>query len=198
MDPTVKPATHARRKVPIESKEAIDKELDYLIEEEIITEQVEPTPWVSSVTFPRKPNREVRVCLDPSNLNKAIIREHHKPMTVEEIAHELAGVTVYTKADALKAFLQIHLMHEASLLTTFNSHRGWLRFLRMPFGAKMSQDMFQLWMDAILEQCPGVIGIHDDMVIFGVDQQDHDANLINLLNVCQKEGLVLNSKKLEL
>ena len=124
VDPTVKPATHARRKVPIESKEAIDKELDYLIEEEIITEQVEPTPWVSSVTFPRKPNGEVRVCLDPSNLNKAIIREHHKPMTVEEIAHELARVTVYTKANALKAFLQIHLTHEASLLTTFNSHRG--------------------------------------------------------------------------
>ena len=144
VDPTVKPATHARRKVPIESKEAIDKELNYLIEEEIIMEQVEPTLWVSSVTFPRKPNREVRV------LNKAIIREHHKPMTVEEIAHELAGATVYTKADALKAFLQIHLTHEASLLTTFNSHRGWLRFLWMPFGAKMSQDVFQLWMDAIL------------------------------------------------
>ena len=198
IDPSVKPATHARRKVPIESKEAIDRELDYLIEEEIITEQVEPTPWVSSVMFPRKPNGDVRVCLDPSNLNKAIIREHHKPMTVEEIAHELAGVTVYTKADALKAFLQIHLTHEASLLTTFNSHLGQLRFLRMPFGAKMSQDVFQLRMDAILEQCPGVIGIHDDMVIFGVDQEDHDANLINLLNVCQKEGLVLNSKKLEL
>ena len=198
VDPTVKPVTHARRKVPIKSKEAIDKELDYLIEEEIITEQVEPTPWVSSVTFPRKPNGEVRVCLDPSNLNKAIIREHHKPMTVEEIAHELAGATVYTKADALKAFLQIHLTHEASLLMTFNSHRGWLRFLWMPFEAKMSQDVFQLRMDAILEQCPGVIGIHNDMVIFGVDQEDHDANLINLLNVCQKEELVLNSKKLEL
>ena len=198
VDPSVKPATHARRKVPIESKEAIDRELDYLIEEEIITEQVEPTPWVSSVTFLRKPNGEVRVCLDPSNLNKAIIREHHKPMTVEEIAHKLAGAMVYTKADALKAFLQIHLTHKASLLTTFNSHRGPLRFLRMPFGAKMSQDVFQLRMDAILEQCPGVIGIHDDMVIFGVDQEDHDANLINLLNVCQKEGLVLNSKKLEL
>ena len=38
VDPTVKPATHDRRKVPIKSKEAIDKELDYLIEEEIITE----------------------------------------------------------------------------------------------------------------------------------------------------------------
>ena len=195
VDPTVKPAMHSRRKVPIESKEAIDRELDYLIKEEIITEQVEPTPWVSLATFPMKLNGEVRICLDPSNLNKAIIREYYKPMTVEEIAHELAGAAVYTKADALKAFLQIHITHEASLLTTFNSHRGCLHFLRMPFGAKMSQDVFQMRMDAILKQCPG---IHDNMVIYGVDQEDHDANLINFLNVCQKEGLVLNSKKLEL
>ena len=62
----------------------------------------------------------------------------------------------------------------------------------------MGQDVFQMWMDAIVKQCPGVIGIYDDMVIFGVNQEDHDTNLINLLHVCQKEGLVLNSKKLEL
>ena len=105
IDPTVKPVTHARRKVPIESKEAIDKELDYLIEEEIITEQVEPTPWVSSVTFPRKPNGDVRVCLDPSNLNKAIIREHHKLMTVEEIAHELAGANRVHKGRCFEGIL---------------------------------------------------------------------------------------------
>ena len=43
-----------------------------------------------------------------------------------------------------------------------------------------------------------MIGIHDDIVIFGTSNEDHDANLINLMNVCQKEGLVLNSKKLEL
>ena len=89
-------------------------------------EQVEPTPWVSSVIFPMKPNGEVRVCLDTSNLSKAIIRKHHKPMTVEEIVHELAGATVYTKANALKAFLQIHLTHKASLFMMFNSHRGQL------------------------------------------------------------------------
>ena len=51
----------------------------------------------------------------------------------------------------------------------------------MPYGAKMSQDVFQLCMDAILEQSPGVIGIHDDIVIFGTSNEDHDANLINLM-----------------
>ena len=140
IDPSVDPQQHSRRKVLIESKEAIEKEIDFMLEEGIVVEQIKPTPWVSSATFPKKPNGDVRVCLDPKDLNKAIIHENHKPMTVKEIAHQLAGAVVYTKADALKAFLQVHLTHEASLLTTFNYHHGRLRFLRMPFGAKMSQD----------------------------------------------------------
>ena len=49
-----------------------------------------------------------------------------------------------------------------------------------------------------MERCPGVISIHNDIVVYGVSEKDHDANLVNLLNVAQIEGLVLNSKKLEL
>ena len=62
----------------------------------------------------------------------------------------------------------------------------------------MSQDVFQMKMDLIMERYPGVISIHDDIVVYGVSDEDHDANLINLLKVAQVEGLVLNSKKLEL
>ena len=40
-------------------------------------------------------------------------------------------------------------------------------------------------MDLIMERCPGVISIHDDIVVYGVSDEDHDANLINLLNVAQ-------------
>ena len=198
VDPTVPPVQHARRKVPIESKQAIKEAIDYMVSEDILEQQLEPTPWVSSVTYPVKPSGEVRPCLDARDLNKAIIRENHKPQTVEEIAHQLAGATVFTKADALKAFLQVHLTEESSKLLVINTHKGRYRFKRMPFGAKMSQDVFQMKMDIIMEKCPGVISIHDDIVIYGTSDQDHDANLINLLNVAQLEGLVLNSKKLEL
>ena len=68
----------------------------------------------------------------------------------------------------------------------------------MPFGAKISQDVLQIKMDLIMERCPRVISIHDNIVVYGTSEEDHDANLINLLNVAQVEGLVLNSKKLEL
>ena len=198
VDPTVPPVQHARRKVPIESKAAIEEAIDYLVKQDILEPQIEPTPWVSSVTYPVKPTGEVRPCLDARDLNKAIIRENHKPQTVGEIAHQLAGAVVFTKADALKAFLQVHLTEESSKLLVINTHKGRYRFKRMPFGAKMSQDVFQMKMDLIMERCPGVISIHDDIVVYGVSEEDHDANLVNLLNVAQIEGLVLNSKKLEL
>ena len=45
----------------------------------------------------------------------------------------------------------------------------------------MSQDVFQMKMDLIMEQCPGVISIHDDIVVYGVSEEDHDANLVNLV-----------------
>ena len=198
VDPTVPPVQHARRKVPIESKAAIKEAIDCMVKQDILEPQIEPTPWVSSVTYPVKPTGEVRPCLDARDLNKAIIRENHKPQTVEKIAHQLAGAVVFTKADTLKAFLQVHLTEESSKLLVINTHKGRYRFKRMPFGAKMSQDVFQMKMDLIMERCSGVISIHDDIVVYSVSDEDHDANLINLLNVAQIEGLVLNSKKLEL
>ena len=198
VDPTVPPVPHVRRKVPIESKAAIKEAIDYMVKQDILEPQIEPIPWVSSLTYPVKPTGKVRPCLDARDLNKAIIRENHKPQTVEEIAHQLAGAVVFTKADTLKAFLQVHLTKESSKLLVINTHKGRYRFKRMPFGAKMSQDVFQMKMDLIMERCPGVISIHYDIVVYGVSKEDHDANLVNLLNVAQIEGLVLNSKKLEL
>ena len=162
-------------------KEAID----YMVKQDILEPQIEPTPWVSSGTYPVKPTGEVRPCLDVRDLNKAIIHENHKPKTVEEIAHQLAGLMVFTKTDALKTFLQVHITEASSKLLVINTHKGRYWFKHMPFGAKMSKDVFQMKMDLIMEKCPGVISIHDDIVIYGTCEEDHDANLMILLNIAQ-------------
>ena len=124
VDSTLPPVQHARRKVPIQSKAAIKKAIDYKVKQDILEPQIEPTPWVSSVTYSVKPTGEVRPCLDARDLNKAIIWENHKPQTVEEIAHQLAGAVVFMKADALKVFLQVHLTEESSKLLVINTHKG--------------------------------------------------------------------------
>ena len=194
-DPTVPPVQHRRWKVPIEYKEEIEKELAEMVWQRIITKQTEPTPWVSSLMYPKKANGKLRICLDPKELNKAIIHENHKAPTLEEIAHVLMGATKFSKVDGNRAFFGMHLTEEASFLTTFNTHLGRYRFLCVPFGLKMSQDIFQMRMDGIIAQCPSILAIHDDVFIYRKNDRDHDANIINLFNVAQKEGLVFNSKK---
>ena len=160
----------------------------------IITKQTEPTPWVCSLTYPKKANGKLRICLNPKDLNKAIIHENQKASTLKEIAHILTGANKFSKMDGNKAFFGMHLTVVASLLTTFNTHLSRYRFLCVPFGLKMSQDIFQMRMDDIVAQCPGVLDIHYDVFIYGKDDRDHDANIINLFNRAQK-GLIFNSSR---
>ena len=51
----------------------------------IITKVEEPTRWVNSLVVQTKPSGDIRVCLDPIDLNKAIIREYHPINVVDYI-----------------------------------------------------------------------------------------------------------------
>ena len=86
-------------------------------------------------------------CLDPKDLNRAIVLEHYIAPTLDEISHQLSGATCFSKVNAKDSFWSIHLDEKSSYLTTFNMHHGRYRLLHMPFSLKMSQDVFQMQMD---------------------------------------------------
>ena len=65
----------------------------------------------------------------------------------------------------------------------------------MPFGLKISHDVFQTRMDNITYGLPGMIFIHDDICIFGKTQQGHDETLLQLMKAASWNGLVFNSRK---
>ena len=81
LDPSVPPVQHAHCKVPIECREAIEKLLQDMVDQEIIAPVTEPMEWVSSLTYPQKSDGSLHICLDPRDLNKAIIWEHYKATT---------------------------------------------------------------------------------------------------------------------
>ena len=153
--------------------------------------------WVSSLAYSRKADGDLRTCLNPTHLNKAIRWDHYGTPTLEEITHELAGSTKFTKVDGSSSYYCIVLDYESSLLTTFNTHRGRFHFVRLPFGLACAQDIFQRMMDQILDRCEGVIGIADDIIIHGKDDAEHDRRLHKFIRVAREHGLVLNKKKCE-
>ena len=128
IDPWVPPVQQGGCKVPIEYNAEIEKELNKMVWQGIIMKQTEPTPWVSLLMYPKKPNGKLRICLDPKDLNKAIIRENHKAPTLEEIAHILTGAMRFLKLDGNKVFFRMHLTEQASLLTMFYMHLGRYHF----------------------------------------------------------------------
>jgi hypothetical protein len=50
-------------------------------------------------------------------------------------------------------------------------------------------------MDEVLEELPGVVGITDDVCVYGKDLAEHDKNLKLLMERTKESGLVFNSDK---
>ena len=195
LHPDAHPVIHTPRKCPIALHPKVKEHLAKMEALEVITHMDQPTDWVSSVTYVQKANGELCLCLDLHDLNRAICCDHHKMPTVEEVAHKFANSHYFTKLDACHGYWSIVLDEESSFLTTFNSPFGRYHFLHLPFGLVCSQDIFQKKMDQFLEECPGCIGIADDITVHGHTEAEHDAHLHNLIQVAHKYGVVFNPQK---
>ena len=72
-DPAFPPVQHARSKVPIEYRDQIEKALDKMVLKGVIAPVLKTTAWVSSLTYPCKPDGSLCICINPKDLNKAIV-----------------------------------------------------------------------------------------------------------------------------
>ena len=85
----------------------------------------------------------------------------------------------------------MRLDEDSSLLTTFNTL--WDRFTRLPFGLKVSSDVFQERLDAVLAQLERVVNIADDCLVnTSTYRQDYIA-LLMLLHTARLNDSKFNS-----
>ena len=187
-DLNVTPVVHAPRRCSIHTRDEIKSELENMESLEVIKRVTQPTDWVSIIAYSRKSSGQLRICLEPTDLNKAVKRQHYRTPTLDKVTHKLAGAKIFSKLDARHGYWSVSLDDESSLKTTFNSPFGRFCFTRLPFGLNLSQDVFQERMDNILEHCTGTMSIADDVGVFGKDEADHDANLHNLMKTARRHG----------
>ena len=60
-----------------------------MVDTNIIASVSGPTKWVSRLVTVEKKNNKIRICLDPPDLNKAIMHSHYPLPTTEQIAARL-------------------------------------------------------------------------------------------------------------
>lgn len=188
------PVVHAPRKLPFSIRDQVKNKLSEMECQGIICKVEGPSDWVSSMTVVKKPNGDLRICLDPKELNESIKREHFRIPTLDEIVSKLAGAKYFSTLDASNGFWQV-LLDESSSLCTFNTPFGRYKFLRMPYGICSASEVFHKKMYENFDDLEGVCMYIDDLLIFGSCKSSHDRNLKKVLERCRKINLKLNLSK---
>lgn len=163
----------------------------------VINKIDEPTDWVNSLVVVDKKNGNLRLCLDPRDLNRAIKREHYSLPTRDELLAQFANAKIFSKLDALSGFWQMKLDENSSKLCTFNTPFGRYKFLRLPFGICSAPEVFHKAIHMLFEHIEGVDTSMDDIIVWGSSVEEHDARLRQVLNVVRSANLRLNREKCE-
>ena len=74
IDPNVTSVIHPSRKVPFALKPQLRAELQRMLEMGVISKVETPSSWVNSMVCVEKRNGDIRVCIDPRDSNRAIVR----------------------------------------------------------------------------------------------------------------------------
>ena len=171
LDPSVQPKQTPCRPVPIHLKETFKKEIDKMLQAGVLKPVTEATPWINSFMLVESKDKsrkhKLRICLDPTNLNKAIMREPYHFKTPEDIAHLIAGACTMTVLDCHKGYWHQQLDEQSSYMTTFNTEFGKYRYTVMPFGATVAGHVFQHKLDECFGDILNVIVIADDIMVAG-------------------------------
>lgn len=195
VDPAVQPVIHAPREIPLAFQDRVRSELMRMEGLRIIAKVDKPSARVSSMVIVEKPNGDLRICLDPRDLNAAIRREHYRLPTIDDETSKVTGATHFSVLDARYSFWQIYLDEASSNLCVFNTPYGRYKFLRMPFGIRSAPEVFQKRVTQIFGDLPGVTCYIDDILAWGSTKIEHDIRLQQVLAKAAAANLRFNRDK---
>jgi hypothetical protein len=192
---TAVPKAMPPRSVPQGIRGKLKAELARLEEANIICRDNEPSEWLSPPVIVRKPDGNIRLCLDPQYLNTQLVRTQCSMNTTTEIFSRLQNSKMFSCLDGRQGFHQIPLTYESSRMTCFVTPFGKYRFLRCPMGICNAPEIFHSLMVDMVGDIEGVEVYIDDVLVHAPTQELHDSRLAEVLRRCKEAGLTLNKEK---
>ena len=136
--------------------------------------------------------RDVRICGDfKVTVNQCLDIEQYPLPRIEDLYAKLQGGQKFTTLYMAEAFLQIELDEESLQYMVVNTHKGLFRYMRLPFGVSSASAIFQRAMDTILQGLSGVVYYQDDVLVIGLNMEEHIKNLEHVFDRMKAFGLRL-------
>ena len=137
---------------------------------------------------------ELRICIDPSDLNVTLMRHYH-PLTLDKVASSIPGARVFFSIlDAKSAFWHMKLDEQSSYYTTFNSMFRQYRYHLMPHGISSGSEVYHQAIESFMEGTLCKV-IADDILVYSTSMADYNKSLKIVLKRPHKINPCLNVNK---
>lgn len=191
--PSSKPAS----RIPLALREKLKDELENLCKRDIIEKVDKPSSWVSNIVIVEKPNKSLRICINPRELNMAIKDNFYEIPTFEQIKINLVNKKLFSVFDLKEGFWQIGLDDKSKELCSFSTPFGCYRFKRLPFGIKIAPEAFQKLNEENFGDIPNVKIYIDDILISAENEQDHDMTVDLVMKRAIERNVKFNWNKIQ-
>ena len=183
-------------------EEAIEKELDALVEEGVL--QPSRSPWQAPIVMVPKKDGTLRLTIDYRRLNAVTVKDVY-PIPQDHL-ERLGGATIFSSLDLRSGYFQVPLAPEDAPKTAFAAPRRKLEFTRLPMGLVNSPACFQRMMDNLIigEARTFSCGYLDDCLIWTCGAADidggvqrHIRHVEHVISILDRANLRIHPKKCE-
>ena len=147
------------------------------MEADDVIERTDASAWLSNIVTAKKRDGSLRMCVNLTDVNTAIIPDSFPLPTMDELTAKVAGSTVFSKLDLLWGYLQLKLAEDSRYLTAFITHVGIYRYKSLAFGLSSGPSAFQKVVRKILEGLDGCESILDNILVHAPTMDEHDRRL---------------------
>ncbi|KAG0420252.1 Retrovirus-related Pol polyprotein from transposon [Dictyocoela roeselum] len=180
-------------RIPNSLREAVRKEVDYLIKNRIIRQSC------SAYGFPVFPivkkNGRIRVVIDYRKLNEITVKKHYVFPKIQDILSSYTGSCIFSTIDLNMGYYQIPMMKDSIQYTAFKIENEKYEFLRMPFGLSNAPMTFQNAMESLFTRIEGVLIYLDDILIHTKDIEGHYETLKRVFTIIRENKMSVNFEK---
>ena len=195
IDSKTRPIRQRPYRVAGERKIALDKEIDYLIEHDLIEQS--HSAWSSPCVLVRKESGGWRMCTDYRKINQVTRGDSYPIPRIDECIDCVGKAKYITKIDLLKGYYGVPMTERAKEMSAFITHRGLFQYKVMPFGMKGAPATFQRLMDRLLTGIENCRAYLDDIIIYDNTWDAHLKRVRQVLDRLTEANLTVNLPKSE-
>ena len=185
---------HPYRVSPMK-KELLDKEVQYMLENDIIEES--QSNWSSPCILVPKHDGGFRFCTDFRKVNDKTKSDSFPIPRIADCIDQIGNAKFVSTFDMLKGYWQVPLTQRAREISAFVTSSSLYQYKVMPFGMKNAPATFQRMVNKLVRDIDGCEGYIDDVVIFSDNWSDHIRQIKHFFQIMREAKLTINLMKSE-